>query len=75
MNLTQIYVDANKKAEKDSDFAERAKNFFSRLETGDPSLRRDWKLIRDLTISELEKVYGRLGIRVRTLPTKKLLRQ
>jgi arginyl-tRNA synthetase len=64
-------VDANKKAEKDSDFAERAKNFFSRLETGDQSLRRDWKLIRDLTISELEKVYGRLGIRVRTLPTKK----
>ena len=62
-NLYKIYVDANKRAEKDPSFAETAKDSFSRLENGDPSLRRDWKLIRDLTVTELEKVYHRIGIK------------
>lgn len=61
-NLYHIYVEANKKSESDPSFADRAKACFSRLENGNPQLLADWKAIRDLTVSELEKVYKRLGV-------------
>ena len=61
-NLYQIYVEANKKSESDPSFSDRAKSCFSKLENGDPHLLADWKAIRDVTVSELEKVYKRLGV-------------
>ena len=60
--LNEIYVEANKKSEKDPGFVERAKSCFAQLENGDPSLKKDWQRIRDLTVSELERVYNRLGV-------------
>ena len=61
-NLYQIYVEANKKSESDPSFLDRAKSCFSKLENGDSHLLADWKAIRDVTVSELEKVYKRLGV-------------
>ena len=61
--LYQVYVEANRKAQNDVSFTDKAKQLFTRLESGDSNLRRDWKLIRDLTVTELEKVYTRLGIK------------
>jgi arginyl-tRNA synthetase len=61
--LYEVYVAANKKAEADPNFGNRAKELFARLEHRDPEMLRDWKVIRDLTVSELEKVYERVGVR------------
>ena len=61
--LYQVYVEANRKAQTDVSFTEQAKQLFTRLESGDSNLRRDWQRIRELTVAELEKVYSRLGIK------------
>lgn len=61
--LYQIYVEANAEAEKNEDFAQRARLIFTELEDGNTKLKSQWKIIRDFTISELEKTYERLGVR------------
>lgn len=60
--LYQVYVEANKKAEQDEEFALEAKRLFAKLEDGEADLRSQWRDIREATIKALEAVYARLGI-------------
>lgn len=59
--LYEVYVDANKLAASDESVQMEARKYFSDIEQGRTALD-DWKIIRQFTVQELEKVYNRLGI-------------
>ncbi|KAI5641885.1 tRNA synthetases class I (R) domain-containing protein [Phthorimaea operculella] len=59
--LYETYVLANKLSAKDETIQEQARKYFSDIEQGRTSLE-DWRKIREVTITELENVYKRLGI-------------
>jgi arginyl-tRNA synthetase len=62
-HLVEVYVKANARAEKDPAFDERAREFFQRMENGDPEALRLWQELRETSLREFRKVYDRLGIR------------
>ena len=61
-SLLAVYIKANKLAEEDEQFAEKAKRAFRELEEGDRDKVDLWEQCRDLTILELEKNYKTLNI-------------
>lgn len=60
--LLEIYVRANAMAEKDENVAATARNLFQKLESGDEELSKIWSEIRQYTVTELRKMYSRLGV-------------
>lgn len=60
--LTECYVQANQIALEDETIQKKARDYFQRLENGDSGDLNNWKSIRGLTVTELSKVYKRLGI-------------
>ena len=61
-SLLAVYIKANKLAEEDENFAEKAKRAFRELEDGDKDKVDFWEHCRKLTILELEKNYKTLNI-------------
>ena len=61
--LYNAYVYANKLAEEDPSIAEQARDIFKKLESGDKNDFSGWKSFREYTIQELERTYGRIGIK------------
>ncbi|XP_052751635.1 probable arginine--tRNA ligase, mitochondrial isoform X2 [Galleria mellonella] len=59
--LYDTYVYANKLSATDAEVQNQARKYFSDIEQGQISLDK-WKQIRELTVTELENVYQRLGI-------------
>ncbi|KAL4704122.1 hypothetical protein ACJJTC_003407 [Scirpophaga incertulas] len=59
--LYEIYVRANKLAASHDDVHRQAKQYFAEIELGSTGIE-NWKKIRNVTITELEKIYNRLGI-------------
>jgi arginyl-tRNA synthetase len=62
-HLIDVYVKANKRAEAEPAFDERAREFFRRMEANDAEALALWKQFRDTSIREFERIYARLGIR------------
>lgn len=62
-HLFHAYVQANQKAESDPDFAARAREVFSQMENGELPDLEAWKQYRNYTVNEMERVYGRLGVK------------
>jgi arginyl-tRNA synthetase len=62
-HLIDVYVKANKRAEAEPAFDERAREFFRRMEANDAEALALWKQFRDTSILEFERIYARLGIR------------
>ena len=60
--LYNIYVEVNRKAERDESVASEARTLFSQLEAGNANLKRQWCDIRNCTVDSLKQVYARLGI-------------
>ena len=60
--LLSLYVEFNRRKEVDPALQERARACFASLEQGDAESRRLWKLFRDTSMAEFERVYKRLGI-------------
>jgi len=60
--LLDVYVKANKIAEKDPEFALKARNAFNSLENGDEEKLELWRLCRELTICELNKNYSKMNV-------------
>lgn len=61
--LLDIYVRANSLAEKDEQVAATARQLFQKLENGDDvHLSQSWQDIRRYTVTELQRVYGVLGV-------------
>lgn len=56
-HLLEIYVKAN-----DEKYEQEARDYFKKLEQGDKEVIKLWKLFRDLSIKEFNKIYSLLGI-------------
>lgn len=61
-SLYNAYVLANKSAENDISIANKAREIFRQLETGESTAYEEWELFRKYTIEDLKKTYGRIGI-------------
>jgi arginyl-tRNA synthetase len=60
--LEELYARASKAAEGDPDFDQQARDWGRRLEQGDPSARRLWRQMVDLTTRINQASYDRLGV-------------
>jgi arginyl-tRNA synthetase len=60
--LAHIYSMFSKRAEERPELQEDARNWFKRLEDGDPEATYLWELFRKTSIKEFEKLYERLGV-------------
>lgn len=60
--LYNVYVNANKLAEKNPDMKEQAKKIFQQLELRDNVIHKNWETIKQFTVLELEKTYKRIGV-------------
>jgi len=58
----ELYVEYNRKAEADPGARERAKDWFRRLEEGDPRAVELWERFRDLSLEKFKRIYKRLGV-------------
>jgi arginyl-tRNA synthetase len=61
--LLELYVDFNARKKERPELQDVARAKFKLLEDGDPQARRLWKLFRDVSMAEFERVYALLGIR------------
>ncbi len=61
--LLELYVEFNRRREQDPALQDTARARFKALEDGEPEARRLWKLFRDVSLAEFERVYALLGIR------------
>uniref|UniRef100_A0A1B6KMN9 Probable arginine--tRNA ligase, mitochondrial n=1 Tax=Graphocephala atropunctata TaxID=36148 RepID=A0A1B6KMN9_9HEMI len=62
--LYNAYIVGNRLVEEEEEAADEARNIFSRLESNDESpVMERWKMIRKVTVDELEKTYARLGVK------------
>jgi arginyl-tRNA synthetase len=59
----KLYVDFNQRCEQDPEARELAKQWFKRLEDGEPVAVEMWKKFRDLSLDKFEKIYERIGTR------------
>lgn len=62
-HLFNGYVQANRKAESDPDFALKARTVFSQMENGHLPDLDAWHQYRQYTVDEMARVYGRLGVK------------
>ncbi|MDY7230690.1 arginine--tRNA ligase [Hyalangium rubrum] len=62
-HLIEVYVKANKRAEAEPAFDERAREFFRRMEANDAEALSLWQQFRETSIRDFERIYSRLGIR------------
>jgi arginyl-tRNA synthetase len=61
-HLVEVYVKANKRAEAEPEFDEKARAFFRRMEGDDPEALALWKEFRETSLKDFRKLYARLGI-------------
>jgi len=61
-HLLEVYVKINADGEKDDTVHEEARLYFKKMEDGDKEALDLWKLFRDLSWKEFEKIYDRLGV-------------
>ena len=63
-DLTGFYKAAKVKFDEDTEFKKVSQLNVVKLQSGDPSCRRIWTLLCDISRAEFEKVYKRLGVTV-----------
>ncbi len=62
VQLNALYVRASAEAKADPDFAQEGRQWFQRLEAGDPEARERWGWFVDVSLAEFQKVYDLLGV-------------
>lgn len=60
--LLEIYVRANQAIEDDPTFDDAARAMFRRQEEGEPEALELWKLFREISLTEFQRIYDRLGV-------------
>ena len=58
----RLYVEFSARRQEDPALAERARQWFKRLEDGDLEAVARWEQLRELSLREFERVYRRLGV-------------
>ncbi|KAM9355296.1 putative arginine--tRNA ligase, mitochondrial [Pholidichthys leucotaenia] len=61
-HLFEVYVQVNKEAENNEDIKQAARDFFRQLEQGESHAVSLWQQFREITVSEYQQVYKRLGV-------------
>ena len=59
--LTRVYVKFHNEAEANPPLEDEARAWLVRLQQGDPEATELWKIFRDLSLAEFDRVYKRLG--------------
>lgn len=62
--LQEMYVEFNSEAEKNPNIWNEAKLWFKKLEEGDSEAREVWQIIRETSLSEFEKIYKLLDVKI-----------
>jgi arginyl-tRNA synthetase len=60
--LNSLYTRFHAEMETRPELEEEAREWFRRLETGDPLARARWREIRDLSLARFQRLYDRLGV-------------
>jgi len=60
--LNDLYVRWNRAEKADPGLRDEARQWFKRLEEGDPEARRLWSAFREVSLREFERIYDLLGI-------------
>lgn len=63
-DLERMYVDFHKKAEVDPKLWEEAREWFKKLEEGDKNAREIWNYVRKLSLTEFDRIYKILGVKI-----------
>uniref|UniRef100_A0A8D3D5L6 Probable arginine--tRNA ligase, mitochondrial n=1 Tax=Scophthalmus maximus TaxID=52904 RepID=A0A8D3D5L6_SCOMX len=61
-HLFEVYVQVNKEAEHSEEVKQAARHFFRQLEQHESEAVSLWQRFRDITVSEYQHVYKRLGV-------------
>lgn len=56
--MLKLYIEGNKE-----EYADSAREWFKKLESGDSEAKKLWKLFRDLSLKDFSKTYNKLGIK------------
>lgn len=60
--LVGLYVRINKELETNAELKTKTREYFARLEKGDPSIQEYWRKFLELSIREFKITYGRLNV-------------
>lgn len=63
-DLERLYVDFHRRLEKTPKLQDRARDYFRRLESGDPELREIWQKLVNLSLAEYQRIYQLLGVKI-----------
>ncbi|TMW63315.1 hypothetical protein Poli38472_002256 [Pythium oligandrum] len=66
-DLTLLYKAAKERFDSDEEFHKRSKHHVVLLQSGDPQSRKVWTTLCDISRKEFEKVYTRLGVKLREM--------
>ncbi len=61
--MMDIYVEFNKRMEKNEELGEQAREEFKKLEQGDRENNRIWKAFKEKSLKEFNKIYNLLGVK------------
>lgn len=62
--LEALYVRFHKLAEEDRSLEDKAREWFKKLEDGDPAARALWKQCFDVSMAEFDRIYQLLGVKI-----------
>jgi arginyl-tRNA synthetase len=62
--LEKLYVDFHQEEKKDPSLHKKAKEWFKRLEEGNKEAREIWKKLVDISLTEFDRIYQMLGIKL-----------
>jgi arginyl-tRNA synthetase len=63
-DLEKLYVEFNKKAQTNPKLINKAREWFKKLETGDKEAKDIWQTIVKISISEFNKIYKLLNVKI-----------
>lgn len=62
--MEKLYVEFHRKAEQDVTLEEEARKLFKKLEEGDKELKKLWKICKEKSLKEFERIYKILGVKI-----------
>jgi arginyl-tRNA synthetase len=74
-HLFDVYVKVNKDAEADPNVKAEAAKWFKRMEDGDESALKDWRVWKELSVKKYEKEYERLNVKFDVYNGESLVRK
>ena len=64
-DLEQFYKNAKRRFDEDGAFADRAREYVVKIQSGDPHCLRLWKKFIDISLGHCEEIYSKLDVKLR----------